>query len=57
MIDKSTDNGVRQPWHYDAFEGRPEWSKELARRNVMRRQRENETARRASREAAGNGRK
>lgn len=39
----------RQPWHYDAFEGRPEWSKHLARRNVMRRQSENAQAQKAQR--------
>lgn len=49
---------TRQPWHYDVYEGRPEWSKELARVHVMRRQRENDDARRAAaiRKAAGNGR-
>lgn len=31
----------RKPWHYDAIEGRPDWSKQLARLNVIRRQEEN----------------
>lgn len=43
--------GQRQPWHYDVYEGRPEWSKELARQHVARRQRENLDVRRANREA------
>jgi hypothetical protein len=33
--------GKREPWHYDAIEGRPEWSTQLARLNVIRRQEEN----------------
>lgn len=37
---------MRQPWHYDAFEGRPDWSKQLAREHVLRRQQQNVDARR-----------
>lgn len=47
MTHKSDGSTPRQPWHYDAIEGRPGWSKELARRNVMRRQLENAYARKA----------
>lgn len=36
----------REPWHYDALKGRPDWSKELARKNVMLRQRQNLMSRR-----------
>lgn len=36
----------REPWHYDAFEGRPDWSKELGRQRVIRRQQENMRRRR-----------
>ena len=49
--------GKRQPWHYDAFEGKPEWAVLLSRLNVIRRQLENENARRESRKALGDGRK
>ncbi|WP_421952110.1 hypothetical protein [Pelagibacterium sp.] len=41
-----SENPDRQPWHYNAFEGRPEWSKQQARENVIRRQKENERNRR-----------
>lgn len=27
----------REPWHYDAVAGRPGWSKQLARLNVIQR--------------------
>lgn len=47
MTDKSKGTGPNQPWHYDAFEGRPQWSKELGRLNAMRRQMENIAARKA----------
>jgi hypothetical protein len=47
VTDKSKGGTQRQPWHYDAIEGRPQWSKELARRNVMQRQLENALARKA----------
>jgi hypothetical protein len=46
----------RQPWHYDVFEGRPDWSREMARQHVMQRQKENEDARRRDLGAKGEGR-
>lgn len=51
--------GKRQPWHYDAFEGKPEWAVQLSRLNVMRRQRENLDQRRAApkQEALTSGRR
>jgi hypothetical protein len=51
MTSKSKVGALVQPWHYDAFEGRPEWSKELARQHVLRRQRSNMDAHRAKAEA------
>ena len=38
----------REPWHYDAFEGRPDWSKDLGRQRAISHQRQNMERRRAS---------
>lgn len=56
MTDKSKGGMPRQPWHYDALEGRPEWSKEMSRQRVIQRQKVNEDTRRAARLVA-NGRR
>lgn len=40
---------ARQPWHYNVYAGRPEWSKDLGRIRAMERQTENETRRRNER--------
>lgn len=42
----------REPWHYDAFEGRPEWSKELGKQRALQRQQENVTIKDRKRVAA-----
>lgn len=46
-------NGRREAWHYDAMAGRPEWSKQLAREAVIRRQREKLESRKSG--VPGNG--
>jgi len=43
----------REPWHYDAIEGRPQWSKEMARQRVIQRQKENDDARRKAQGRSG----
>lgn len=45
-------NPARQPWHYDATRGRPEWSKEMGRENAQRRQISNDLRKRAERAGA-----
>jgi hypothetical protein len=46
---------MTEPHHYDALEGRPDWSKELGRIRAMERQSENETRRRDERRGARHG--
>lgn len=43
--------GQREPWHYNVFEGKPEWAVQLARIRVLQRERRKLDGRRAEREA------
>lgn len=40
---------ARQPWHYDAVKGRPDWSKQLGQIRAIERQSQNELRRAAER--------
>ena len=42
----------KQPWHYDATEGRPDWSKALGVQRAMERQAQNEIRRAAEHKGA-----
>ena len=41
----------REPWHYNVFDGKPEWAIQLARIRVLQRERRKLDGRRAEREA------
>lgn len=45
----------KQPWHYDATAGRPDWSKALGQQRAMERQAQNEIRRAAERKGARHG--
>jgi hypothetical protein len=44
-VDDARPPSPRQAWHYDAIVGRPEWSKQLARLNVIQRERQRQVDR------------
>jgi hypothetical protein len=48
-------NAQPMPWHYDATEGRPDWSKIAGVQMAMERQAQNEIRRRNERKGARHG--